>query len=341
MLHHKIIYVFISFIFKGHLSKYLIEERAITSSAKNLNDLEVSKALKLLDNCYENNLKLIVSGVGKSGIVARKIAATFSSVGLTSIFLNPLDALHGDIGIVNKNDLCLLLSNSGETTELMEMIPHLKSRETKCIALTGNIDSYLAKHCDVFLSTKVEKEICPLNLAPTASTTVSMAIGDALASAWMDRNNISTEEFAFNHPGGSLGRKLTITVKDVMLKRDEFSSLNEESSVIDIISQITLNAIGCCWIEDSEKRFSFLGIITDGDLRRSLEKTDAKSWGKLKAKDLMTTNPITIGPKVMAIEALNLMEKNYKKPVNVIPVISEKKEFLGFLRLHDLIQRGL
>ena len=168
-----------------------------------------------------------------------------------------------------------------------------------------------------------------------------MAIGDALASAWMDRNNVSPEEFAFNHPGGSLGRKLTITVEDVMLKREIFSSLREESSVFDIISQMTLNAIGCCWIKKSEEDFSFVGIITDGDLRRTLEKTEAKFWGKLKARDLMTKNPITIKPNVMAIDALNLMEKNHKKPINVIPVLSEKKEFLGFLRLHDLIQRGL
>ncbi len=326
----------------NYLSKYLIEEAsAISSSAKNLDDIEVKKALKLLDDCSKYNLKLIVSGVGKSGIVARKIAATFSSVGLTSIYLNPLDALHGDIGIVNKNDLCLLLSNSGETSELLEIIPHLKSRETKCIALTGNINSSLAKHCDVFLSTKVEKEVCPLNLAPTASTTVSMAIGDALASAWMDRNNISPEEFAFNHPGGSLGRKLTITVEDVMIKREVFSSLLETSSVIDIISQLTVNSIGCCWIKNSEIDFSFVGIITDGDLRRTLEKTDPKLWGKLRAKDLMTTNPITIEPDIMAIDALNLMENNYKKPINIIPVLSTDKEFLGFLRLHDLIQRGL
>ena len=326
----------------NYLSKYLIEEAAaISSSANNLDDKEVSKALDLLDNIYKNKLKLIVSGVGKSGIVSRKIAATFSSVGLTSIYLNPLDALHGDIGIVNKNDLCILLSNSGETSELLEIIPHLKSRETKCIALTGNINSTLAKESDVFLCTKVEKEICPLNLAPTASTTVSMAIGDALASAWMDINNLSQEEFAFNHPGGSLGRKLTITVEDVMIKREEFSSLKEESSVFDIISQITLNGIGCCCIHNAEKEFSFLGIITDGDLRRALEKTEAKLWGRLKAKDLMTKNPITIGPHVLAIDALNLMEKNHKKPINVIPVLSENNEFMGFLRLHDLIQRGL
>ena len=326
----------------NYLSKYLIEEAAaISSSAKNLDDKEVCKALELLDNCSKYKLKVIVSGVGKSGIVARKIAATFSSVGLTSIYLNPLDALHGDIGIVNKNDVCILLSNSGETSELLEIIPHLKSRETKCIALTGNINSTLAKESDVFLCTKVEKEICPLNLAPTASTTVSMAIGDALASSWMDRNDLSPEEFAFNHPGGSLGRKLTIKVEDVMIKREEFSSLKEESSVFDIISQMTLNGIGCCWIQNSEKDFSFVGIITDGDLRRALEKTEPKLWNKLKAKDLMTKKPITIGPHVMAIDALNLMEKNYKKPINIIPVLSKKNEFIGFLRLHDLIQRGL
>ena len=294
----------------NYLSKYLIEEAdAISSSANNLDEKEVNKALELLDNCSANNFKIIISGVGKSGIVARKIAATFSSVGLTSIYLNPLDALHGDIGIVNNNDLCLLLSNSGETSELLEIIPHLHYRETKCIALTGDINSSLAKICDVFLCTKVEKEICPLNLAPTASTTVSMAIGDALASAWMDRNNISSEEFAFNHPGGSLGRKLTITVEDVMLKREVFTSLEEESSVFDIISQITLNGIGCCWIQNSEKDFSFVGIITDGDLRRALEKTEVKLWGKLKAKDLMTKNPISIDKDSLAVKALKLMNE--------------------------------
>ncbi len=326
----------------NYLSKYLIEEAAaISSSADNLDEEEVCKALALLDDCSKYNLKVIVSGVGKSGIVARKIAATFSSVGLTSIYLNPLDALHGDIGIVNNNDLCLLLSNSGETSELLEIIPHLNSRKTKSIALTGNINSSLAKNCDVFLCTKVKKEVCPLNLAPTASTTVSMAIGDALASAWMDRNNISPKEFAFNHPGGSLGRKLTITVEDVMIKKEEFSSLVEESSVFDIISQITLNAVGCCWIKRSNKDFSFVGIITDGDLRRALEKTNAKLWGELKAKDLMTKDPITIRPDILAIDALNLMEKNHKKPINIIPVLSSTREFLGFLRLHDLVQRGL
>jgi len=326
----------------SYLSKYLIEEaNAIFYTANNLDVQEVSKALELLDICSKSNSKLIVSGVGKSGIVARKIAATFSSVGLTAIYLNPLDALHGDIGVVNKGDLCLLLSNSGETSELLEIISHLKSRKSFCIALTGNKNSSLTKLCDVFLSTKVKKEICPLNLAPTASTTVSMAIGDALASAWMDRNKISQEAFAFNHPGGSLGRKLTITVSDVMIKRDEFTSLKEDSSVIDVIYQMTLNGIGCCWIQKSSIDYSFVGIITDGDLRRALEKTRSELWGNLKAKDLMTINAITTRPDNMAIDALNLMEKNSKKPINVIPVTSINNEFLGFLRLHDLIQRGL
>lgn len=324
------------------LSKYLLEEAsAITSAAHKLNEKEVLKALKTLNKCSFENAKLIVSGVGKSGIVARKIAATFSSVGLTAIYLNPLDALHGDIGIVNNGDVCLLLSNSGETSELLEILPHLKHRQTTCIAITGSVKSSLAYKSDIFINSEVDKEVCPLNLAPTTSTTVTMAIGDALASAWMDSNNISPEQFAFNHPAGSLGRKLTITVKDVMLKRENFSSLKEDSSVIDIISQMTINSIGCCWIQDSTKDYYFIGIITDGDLRRTLKKTDSKLWGKLRAKDLMTTNPITINPEVMAIDALNLMEKNYKKPVNVIPVLSDQNEFLGFLRLHDLIQRGL
>ncbi len=326
----------------SYLSKYLIEEaKAITATANNLDDKEVNKALSLLDKCSKSRNKLVLSGVGKSGIVARKIAATFSSVGLTSIYLNPLDALHGDIGVVNKDDLCVLLSNSGETTELLEILPHLKSRNTSCIGLTAKKNSSLSKLCDVFLSTEVEKEVCPLNLAPTTSTTVSMAIGDALASAWMDRNNISSEEFAFNHPAGSLGRKLTITVKDVMIKREEFASLEEKSSILDIIYQMTLNGIGCCWIQKSKLDFSLIGIITDGDLRRALEKNNTESWGELTAKDIMTNDPITINQENKAIDALNLMERNNKKPVNVIPVTKANNEFMGFIRLHDLIQIGL
>lgn len=324
------------------LSQYLLEEAsAISSAASKLEAKEVTKALFLLNNCSAKKSKLIVSGVGKSGIVARKIAATFSSIGLTAIFLNPLDALHGDIGIVNNGDLCLLLSNSGETAELLEIIPHLKSRNTSLIALSGEKHSTLSKECDVFLNSNVDKEVCPLNLAPTTSTTVSMAIGDALASAWMHKNKISSQEFAFNHPGGSLGRKLTITVNDVMIPRQKLKSLTETSSVIDVIYQMTFDGIGSCWVNKKNEDLILKGLITDGDLRRALKENPSNSWGNLKAKDLMTSNPITIRPETMAIDALNLMERNTKKPINIIPVTSKDNEFLGFLRLHDLIQRGL
>ena len=315
----------------NYLSKYLIEEaNAISYTANNLDVNQVNKALELLDKCSNSNSKLIVSGVGKSGIVARKIAATFSSVGLTAIYLNPLDALHGDIGIVNKGDLCILLSNSGETSELLEIIPHLKSRQTFCIGLTGNKNSSLSKICDVFLNTKIKKEICPLNLAPTASTTVSMAIGDALASAWMDRNNISSEEFAFNHPGGSLGRKLTITVSDVMIKRDRFVSLKEESSVIDVIYQMTLNGIGCCWIQKSSINFTFIGIITDGDLRRHMSD---KLLQQL-AEDVMTPGPKSIRPIALASEAVAVM--NELEITNLF--VTEKKSVVGIIHIHDCLR---
>ena len=326
----------------GYLTNFLIEEaNAIKTIALKLDDREVEKALEMLDNCSLNNSKLIISGVGKSGIIARKIAATFSSFGFTAIYLNPLDALHGDIGIVNEGDLSILLSNSGETSELLEIIPHLKNRHISCISLSGNHSSSLAKNCDVFLNTKVEKESCPLNLAPTTSTTVTMAIGDALASAWMFRNQVSSEEFAFNHPGGSLGRKLTVKVEDVMINKSAIKNITEESSIKEVIFQISSDGIGCCGITGSNNSH-LVGIITDGDLRRALEKKETKAWESLKAKDIMTHNPITIKPNMMAIDALNLMENNYKnKSISILPVTSEKNEFLGFLRLHDLIQRGL
>ena len=324
------------------LSKYLFEEAAaINSAAHKLNEKEVSKALLTLNKCSSENAKLIVSGVGKSGIVARKIAATFSSVGLTSIYLNPLDALHGDIGIVNNGDVCLLLSNSGETSELLEILPHLKQRETKCIAITGAEKSSLATQCDIFINSEVDKEVCPLNLAPTTSTTVTMAIGDALASAWMDNNNISPEQFAFNHPAGSLGRKLTVKVQDVMIPKSQISPLSIQSSLIEIIYQITSSGIGCCWIKNPEFNNSLIGLITDGDLRRSLKNANSDSWDNLKAKDIMTKKPINIGPDEMAIDALKLMENNIKKSISVLPVITEDDQFLGFIRLHDLIKKGL
>ena len=255
------------------LTNYLEQEAlAIRSSAFSLNDKEVENALQYLLSTNKNNSKVIITGVGKSGIVARKIAATFCSVGLMSIYLNPLDALHGDLGLVAKNDICIIISNSGETDELIEICPYLKNKSVKIIALVGNNPSTLSNISDVVLETNIPKEICPLGLAPTASTTVSMAIGDALAAVWMKRQGISDIDFARNHPSGNLGKKLTLTVGDLMLPVDDLHPVIENASIKDIISSLTRDGIGCCFVKSTFSKEDFIGLITDGDLRRALEK---------------------------------------------------------------------
>ncbi len=317
------------------------ESKAIKNAAKNLDSIKVQKALELIFKCSESNGKLIITGVGKSGIVARKIAATFSSVGLMSIFLNPLDALHGDIGVAKENDLSILLTNSGETKELIEIIPHLKKRNIKIITILGKKDSTISKQSDVILETSVDKEICPLNLAPTASTAVSMAIGDAMAIAWMHMSGISEKDFAFNHPSGQLGKRLTLEVKDIMRPIQNFKGIYENTNMNEIISEITKGGAGFVWVKNSDKLSNLVGIITDGDLRRSLQKYSHDKWGKLTAKDLMIKDPITISFKEMGTEALKLMERNRKKPISILPVTNELNKIIGILKLHDLLQEGI
>ncbi len=323
------------------VSDCLIQEaKAISAAAKTLDEKQLEGVLELLNHCFENKSKLVVSGVGKSGIVARKIAATFSSVGIMSLYLNPLDALHGDLGIIDKDDVCLLLSYSGETKEILEIMPHLKVRGTKTISIVGNINSSLANESDLILGASVDREVCPLNLAPTASTSVAMAIGDSLAAVWMSRKGISQNDFAFNHPAGSLGKALSLRCKDLMVPIKNLQPVSPESFLPEIISSITKDSMGCCWVkEPSDKKLK--GLITDGDLRRSLEINKFEDLGNLKAKDLMTLDPITIDSNILAIEALNLMENNNKKSISVLPVLNSNKEIIGILKLHDLVKAGL
>ncbi len=326
----------------NELKKCLQEEaRAISESANRIDIISAEKALKILYECSESRQKLITTGIGKSGIVARKIAATFSSVGLMSIFLNPLDALHGDLGIVGNKDVCLFLSNSGESQELLEIVPHLKLRGTKCLAIVGSLNSSLAKNCEVALDASVDKEICPLNLAPTASTAVAMAIGDALATVWMQKSGVTHNDFAINHPAGNLGRKLTLRVKDLMVSIKDFVPINKESEISEIITMITKSGIGSTWVEDPINKKEIIGLITDGDLRRALENNESIAWNKLTANDLMTKNPITINDNKLAIDAISLMENNEKKPISVLPVLNDSKKMVGILRLHDLVQAGI
>ncbi|MEB3319416.1 MAG: KpsF/GutQ family sugar-phosphate isomerase [Cyanobium sp.] len=331
------------------LSRCLKEEaQAIAAAADRLNPEQVETALALLTNCKARRAKLVVSGVGKSGMVARKIAATFSSIGLTAVFLNPVDALHGDMGMVAPDDLVMLLSNSGETEELLAILPHLRRRGTLLIALVGMVRSSLASQCDVVLDGSVDREVCPLNLAPTASTAVAMAIGDALAAVWMERAGISEHDFAINHPGGSLGRQLTLTVADLMVPVEHLRPLAPDAPLPAVIANLTMGSpergsLGAAWVHACGDANRFSGLITDGDLRRSLQNLGSNGWTQLSASAIATVDPITVTPEVMAAAALELMERNGKRTISVLPVMDPTcaGRLLGILRLHDLVRAGL
>ncbi|PZV01751.1 MULTISPECIES: KpsF/GutQ family sugar-phosphate isomerase [Synechococcales] len=324
------------------LTRCLIEEAAaIEASAHRLDAAQVEAALSLLDGCADKRAKLVITGVGKSGIVARKTAATFSSIGLMAIYLNPVDALHGDLGVVGSEDVSLLISNSGETQELIGIVPHLRRRGTARIALVGRVDSSLARASDVVLDGSVDREICPLNLAPTASTAVAMAIGDALAAVWMERRGISPADFALNHPAGSLGRQLTLTTADLMVPVSRLAPLTADTPLAQVIAHITADGVGACWVAHPENAERLGGIITDGDLRRALVSRSPDGWNQLRAVDLMTADPVTITEGTLAITALERMESNRRKPIGVLPVVSADRRMLGLLRLHDLVQAGL
>jgi len=301
---------------------------------------ELSSLAQRIDSSFENALdlinssnKIIFAGIGKSGHIAQKIAATFTSVGLQSLFLHPVEALHGDIAIVNKNDTIILLSKSGNTTELLDLIPILRSLNCKVISILGNTNSYLAENSDIVLDGSVSKEACPINLAPTTSTTVALAIGDALAVASMQLRGFKAEDFAKSHPSGQLGKNITIKVKDIMHKGDKIAILNEHSKIKDIIIEISDKKLGCACVLDGE---NFLGIITDGDIRRILLKYD--DYNNILAKDIMTKNPISIGGDAFIGSALDLMEKR-ESQINVLPVLDGTK-LKGIIRIHDILGKG-
>ena len=317
------------------------EAAAIADTASRLSAEQVEEALRLLQHCSDQGRKLVISGVGKSGIVARKIAATFSSICLTSIYLNPLDALHGDLGVVVPDDVVLLLSNSGETEELVQLLPHLKRRGVPTIALVGRLQSTLARACDVVLDGSVDREVCPINLAPTASTAVAMAIGDALASVWMERAEVSSQDFALNHPAGALGKKLTLTAADLMVPVANLKALSPAAPLQEVITSLTDAGVGASWVASPHQPNKLIGLITDGDLRRALQDSDSEAWRRLCASDLMTSDPITVKEDALAIDAMELMERNSLKEISVLPVVQHSGAFLGLLRLHDLVQAGL
>ncbi len=315
----------------------LAEAQAITVAAQRLDAVHAQRAVDMLVACTG---KVLVTGVGKSGLVAQKIAASLTSVGLMSVYLNPLDALHGDIGVVRDGDVIIMISNSGETTELLAVIPYVKKRDVQLLGILGKTKSAIGQRCDLALDASVEREASPIDQVPTSSTAVAMAIGDALTVAWMTAKGVSVNDFAMNHPAGSIGRRLTLMVRDLMLPRDKLIMINADARLPEVVDALTTQAVGAVLVTHAVDPDALGGIITDGDLRRALKRTPADGWGELVARDLMTTSPIAVASGMPAIEALTLMERNVKKAITVLPVIDEAK-VVGMLRMHDLVQAGL
>lgn len=280
--------------------------------------------------------KLIVSGVGKSGMIAHKIAATFSSIGIPALFMHPVDALHGDLGIVCEDDVALLLSKSGSTDDIVRLVPYLRSRKAKLIAIVGNTDSFLSEAADVSLDASVEKEACPFNQAPTSSAVAALAIGDALAMTCMEVNGFTLEDFSKLHPLGQIGRNITLKVKDVMHSGNDLPVVSGKSSFRDAVIEITNKRLGCVCICDWEKRL--LGILTDGDVRRVLhEHEDLRG---LNISSIMTTNPVTVSPEAFLSEAMALMESR-ESQISVLPVVDSERKCAGVVRIHDIIRSGI
>jgi len=282
--------------------------------------------------------KVVILGVGKSGIIGQKIAATMTSTGTAALYLHPSDALHGSLGIVQQDDVVIVLSNSGETDEIVAMLPYLKNRGVPIVAIVGNVNSTLARRADAVLDASVDKEACPLNLAPTTSTTVALAIGDALAMTVMKVKGLTTDDFAVNHPAGRLGKRLTLRVGDLMHRDGENPTIETGSSWVEVVRAISRGGLGAVCVVDGDGRLA--GIITDGDLRRAIEQTSHESLAKLKSDDFMTRKPVVVTPELLAFDALRLMEDRPSQ-ISVLPVVDGDERCVGLIRVHDIVRSGL
>jgi arabinose-5-phosphate isomerase len=298
-----------------------LKNRLSTSS-----DDSFAQAVGLLFSCTG---RVVVSGIGKSGHIARKIAATLASTGTPALFVHPAEAAHGDLGMVTENDAFVAISNSGETAELLAIVPIIKRMGAKLIAMTGNVNSSLAQLANVHLDVRVDKEACPLNLAPTASTTATLALGDALAVALLDARGFQEDDFARSHPGGALGRRLLTHVRDVMRSGDAIPAVTADVSLSQALLEITRKGMAMTAVVDDAYRA--VGIFTDGDLRRLIEHV--QDFTKLSISDVMHANPRTIGPDQLAVEAVEVMEQFR---INQMLVADASGKLVGALHIHDL-----
>ena len=304
-----------------------IEAAAVTALIDRLDDTFL-RAIELVLSCSG---RVVVSGIGKSGHVGRKIASTLASTGTPAFFVHPAEASHGDLGMITRHDVLIAISYSGESEELLTIIPLVKRGGAKLIAMTGNPQSTLAKEADAHLDIHVTKEACPLNLAPTASTTATLALGDALAVALLDARGFKPDDFARSHPGGSLGRRLLTHVHDVMQSGDRMPAVINGAALTDAILEMSRKGMGMTAIVDENHRV--LGIFTDGDLRRAVERgVDLRG---ARISELMTPAPLTIGPDELAVEAVAVMEQ---RRINQLLVADETGRLIGALNMHDLFE---
>ncbi len=306
-----------------------IESQAVAALVDRIGP-EFEKAVKLILNCSG---RVIVTGIGKSGIIAKKIAATLTSTGTSAIFLHPAEGAHGDLGIVLKNDIVICISKSGNTDELTRLFPIFKKIGVPIITLTGNLRSALAQRSDIVLNVSVDEEACPNDLAPTASTTAALAMGDALAVALLKMRLFDAEDFALLHPGGALGRKL-IKIDEIMFSGEHIPVVTREATLNEIITEISRKRFGSTCVVDEHGRLS--GIITDGDLRRLL--INATDLTNIKAKDIMTAGPKVVSEDAFAVKALELMESHN---IMQVIVVDKDKKPIGIVHLHDLLEAGI
>jgi arabinose-5-phosphate isomerase len=322
-----------------------LSEEAILAKGKEVIRIEGEAVLNLINNIngdfvkavyeiYKSNGRVVLTGMGKSGLIARKIVATLNSTGTAAIFMHPTDALHGDLGMVRKGDIVIIISKSGNTEELLELMYMFKRMNVAVIGMLGERNSTMGRECDIVLDVNVKEEACPHDLAPTASTTASLVMGDALAVALLEKRGFTPEDFAHLHPAGSLGKRLSLRISEIMYKNEDVPVVKEASSLKDTIYQMTSKRLGMTTVVNDDGILT--GIITDGDLRRLLEKSmDIRSF---VAKDMMTKDPKTISADFLASFALQQMETHN---ITSLIVADKLKKPVGIVHLHDLVKLGL
>jgi len=305
-----------------------LEAESVASLANNIND-DFVEIVNLIHNSKE---RVIITGIGKSGVIAMKIVATMNSTGTPAVFMHAAEAIHGDLGIIQENDLVICISKSGNSKEIKELVPHIIRRGNTLIGMTGEKDSFLAKKSNYLLLTPVKKEACPNDLAPTTSTTVQLAMGDALAMCLLDLNDFKANDFAQFHPGGALGKKLHLTMGE-LLNENTKPAVRLDTRMKDVIFEISEKRLGAAVVLDGNK---IMGMITDGDIRRILEKHD--DIGQLTAEDLMSKSPISVNKELLAVKAFELMTNN---KISQIIVIDDNKSYEGIVHILDFIKEGL